>query len=40
VDLASSPVRGGVLVEGDQLTLSGAPGLGVELEPEMLARMG
>ena len=31
VDLASSPVRGGLQIDGDQLGVTGAPGLGLEL---------
>ena len=38
VDLASSPVRGGIRIEGDRLGLSGAPGLGIELEQDWVDR--
>jgi L-alanine-DL-glutamate epimerase-like enolase superfamily enzyme len=38
VDLAFQPARGGIRIEGDQLGVSGAPGLGIELDPDCLER--
>ncbi len=34
VDLAFNPASGGVRIEGDQLSVSSAPGLGIELDDE------
>jgi len=38
VDLAFNPARGGLQIEGDQLGVSGAPGLGIELDEACLER--
>jgi len=39
VDLARNPVKGGARVEEDQLTVSDAPGFGLELDEELLKQL-
>jgi L-alanine-DL-glutamate epimerase-like enolase superfamily enzyme len=39
VDLARNPVKGGVRVAGDQLTVADAPGLGVELDEDVIEQL-